>query len=121
MSKLVFSYKDKEIASIKVTGMNIQEIIRKSTHPEEILFKSHHFSPREKEVLILLLQGYRTKDIANRLFIAESTVKEHLGSIYAELNVKSKYELFEKLKEYRQTNIGYESFLSYVLNFLINE
>jgi DNA-binding CsgD family transcriptional regulator len=39
-------------------------------------------SPRELEVLKLVLQGLSNRQIARRLFIAVSTVKKHLHSIY---------------------------------------
>ncbi|MCX7820529.1 MAG: LuxR C-terminal-related transcriptional regulator [Brevinematales bacterium] len=121
LSKLSLSFKDGKISGVKITGMDIRNIINKSLHPEDVLLKEYKLSHRESEVLKLLLQGYRIKDIANKLFIAESTVKEHLSSIYAEMNVKNKYELFEKLKEYKHTELGYESFLSYIFNHLLNE
>ncbi len=121
LSKLFFLFKDNEISTIRITGMDIKNIVNKSLHPEEDFLKNYKLSQRESEVLKLLLQGYRIKDIANKLFIAESTVKEHLSSIYAELNVKNKYELFDKLKIHKQTELGYESFLSYLINYLSNE
>ena len=44
---------------------------------------------RESEVLQLLASGERTVDIADALFLAEKTVKNHLTSIYAKLGVSS--------------------------------
>jgi DNA-binding NarL/FixJ family response regulator len=48
------------------------------------------FSHREKEVLSLLVDGLTNREIASRLFLAESTVKSHLMSAFAKLGVRSR-------------------------------
>lgn len=48
------------------------------------------FSHREKEVLELLVTGLTNRQIAARLFLAESTVKTHLASAFAKLGVRSR-------------------------------
>ncbi|MBB6696071.1 helix-turn-helix transcriptional regulator, partial [Cohnella xylanilytica] len=45
------------------------------------------FTPREKEVLDLMIQGYTNQDIAEHLFISAHTVKNHLTKIYMKLGV----------------------------------
>lgn len=45
---------------------------------------------REKEVLIAVARGDRSKDIARHLGIAERTVRAYLTSIYTKLNVTSR-------------------------------
>lgn len=59
----------------------------------------HHipsFSKREKEIIELIKSGYRTKDIANKLFIAIDTVKNHRKTILRKAGVKSAVELITK-------------------------
>jgi DNA-binding CsgD family transcriptional regulator len=44
-------------------------------------------SPRQKEVLQLLCQGKQYKEIAEALFIEESTVKAHMAGVYEKLGL----------------------------------
>lgn len=49
---------------------------------------------REREVLGLLLEDKRRKEIANELHVSENTVKKHTSHVFAKLNVSSRKELF---------------------------
>jgi len=57
-------------------------------------------SAREMEVIELVVQGYKNRDIAQKLFISEKTVKNHLSAIFNKLGVADRLELtlyvFEK-------------------------
>lgn len=50
------------------------------------------FSHREREVLALVVDGLQNREIADRLFLAESTVKNHVASSFAKLGVRSRKE-----------------------------
>jgi DNA-binding NarL/FixJ family response regulator len=47
-------------------------------------------TPREKEVLICLVEGLSNKETADKLFISDKTVKIHVSKIFKKLNVKSR-------------------------------
>jgi DNA-binding NarL/FixJ family response regulator len=47
---------------------------------------------REREVLALIGKGMRNKEIADALFIAEKTVKNHISNIFAKLEINSRAE-----------------------------
>jgi DNA-binding NarL/FixJ family response regulator len=49
-------------------------------------------STREKQILGLVVMGYMNSQIAERLFLAESTVKSHLSSAFGKLGVSSRNE-----------------------------
>ena len=49
-------------------------------------------SDREREVLNLLAQGHRDRDIAQSLHISESTVKFHLNNTLIKLNARNRYQ-----------------------------
>jgi DNA-binding NarL/FixJ family response regulator len=54
-------------------------------------------SHREKEILGLVAEGCTNREIAARLFIAESTVKTHLSSAFEKLDATSRAEAIERL------------------------
>jgi DNA-binding NarL/FixJ family response regulator len=47
-------------------------------------------SGREQAILELVAEGARTDEIARRLYLAESTVKAHLGRVYRKLDVTNR-------------------------------
>ena len=47
---------------------------------------------REKQTLALVARGLTNREIADRLFLAESTVKTHIASIFGKLGVGSRSE-----------------------------
>jgi DNA-binding NarL/FixJ family response regulator len=49
-------------------------------------------STREKQILGLVVMGYMNCQIAEQLFLAESTVKSHLSSAFGKLGVRSRNE-----------------------------
>jgi DNA-binding NarL/FixJ family response regulator len=56
-------------------------------------------SRREQDVYDLLAEGLTNREIAQRLFIAEGTVKVHVGSILEKLGVRSRTEAAIRAKE----------------------
>lgn len=50
-------------------------------------------SGREKEVVQLVAQGFRNKEIGEKLFISEQTVKNHVHNIFDKLGVSDRLEL----------------------------
>ena len=57
-------------------------------------------SQREKEVLGFILENKKRKDIAETLFVTESTIKKHTSAIFKKLELTNRTELFEKAKEF---------------------
>jgi DNA-binding NarL/FixJ family response regulator len=50
-------------------------------------------SDREQQIVQHVAQGFRNKEIAERLFISEQTVKNHLHNIFDKLGVSDRLEL----------------------------
>ncbi|MCF0075072.1 response regulator transcription factor [Dyadobacter sp. CY261] len=53
-------------------------------------------TPREAEVLDCLQKGWRVKQIAEKLFISEKTVRKHLEHIYQKLQIHDSRQLILK-------------------------
>jgi DNA-binding NarL/FixJ family response regulator len=56
----------------------------------------YHLTPREKEVLNLLVKGYTYKMIASECIISMDTVRSHIKKIYEKLQVNSNIEAVNK-------------------------
>ena len=56
-------------------------------------------TPREREVLRLLAQGLRAREIAERLGISQKTVEAHKANIYNKLGVRRLAQLIRQAVE----------------------
>lgn len=72
--------KGKSVMSAPVASRLFQQL----RNPDEVL------TPREAELLSLLTQGLSNRELGQRLFISEATVKTHLAHIYAKLGVETR-------------------------------
>jgi DNA-binding NarL/FixJ family response regulator len=50
-------------------------------------------SQREREIVNLVAQGFKNREMAERMFISEQTVKNHLHNIFDKLGVSDRLEL----------------------------
>ena len=55
--------------------------------------QSAALSQREREIVVLVAQGFKNKEMAERMFISEQTVKNHLHNIFDKLGVSDRLEL----------------------------
>jgi two-component system, NarL family, invasion response regulator UvrY len=69
---------------------------KSSNHYRDIL------TPRENDVLELLLKGRWTKEIARELRINLSTVSSHKTRIFEKFDVDNSIDLFKKIENYRK-------------------
>lgn len=59
--------------------------------------EDYRLTPREKEIMQGIIQGYTYREIAEQCNIASSTVKKHILHIYKKLKVNSKVEFIKKV------------------------
>ncbi len=62
------------------------------------LMDKYELSQREREILALLMRGWKNKVIAKELFISENTVKVHVYNVYKKLGVNNRLAILELLK-----------------------
>lgn len=56
-------------------------------------------SSREKEILRLIERNLLNKEIGEKLFISEKTVKRHIANMYKKLGVENRSQAQEMAKE----------------------
>ena len=76
--------------------MNRLAAIMSSTAKKEALPDS--ITEREKEVCTLLAQGLTNRQIADKLYISEGTVKNYISSIYDKTGIHDRAKLIVAIK-----------------------
>jgi DNA-binding CsgD family transcriptional regulator len=69
--------------------------------PDELFYEKYSISGREKDVILLIVEGDSYKTITEKLFISLNTVKSHIKNIYTKLGINSRFELMHLVKENR--------------------
>lgn len=82
---------------ISTYAPEVTDILVDSIQKPRSLFEN--LTPREREVLELMVKGLGNNEIAERLTIELSTAKSHVGSILAKLNVASRTEVIAMVME----------------------
>jgi DNA-binding CsgD family transcriptional regulator/GAF domain-containing protein len=75
-------------------------IVIAPTQPDEIAWlnvTAYGVSPREEEVVKLVVRGLSTKQMSQTLFISENTVQRHLSNIFEKVGVRSRRALLKHL------------------------
>lgn len=87
----VFSLSNRsEAGNIQITKVNSNKIWRYDRQLEKWKEGTKvSLTEREKEILILTAQGYSTKEIGEKLFIQDSTIKFHRSKMYDKMKVNS--------------------------------
>ena len=65
----------------------------------EKLLSAYNISPRETDILKLMLQGKNNKEIQDELFISYHTVKNHVYNIFQKLGISNRYKLLTLVDE----------------------
>ncbi len=71
----------------------LEEILNRRKMPDQNERKIATLTAREREVIGLICQGMRNKEIANQLHISGATVSHHLTSIFRKLEVEDRTSL----------------------------
>ena len=75
-------------------------VVVEPTKPEEVAWlnaASYGLSPREEEVVKLVVRGLSNRQISQTLFISENTVQRHLSNIFEKVGVRGRKGLLKRL------------------------
>ena len=61
--------------------------------------EQYHLSPREREILPILLRGRDAKYIMDTFYISQSTAKTHIYNIYRKFGIHSRQELLDFVED----------------------
>jgi DNA-binding NarL/FixJ family response regulator len=62
--------------------------------------KIGELSARQREILKLVVEGLSNAQIAWRLYLSESTIKQHLRAVYKELGVRNRTQAAKTMREH---------------------
>lgn len=79
-----------------MTGTIARKVI--GTFKQQESTQSDILTTRENEILQLLAEGFRYKEIADKLDIKTDTVRTHIRNIYQKLEVQSRMEAINKVR-----------------------
>ena len=90
-------------AGVKLTRP--KEIVREVRVPEtpfalnEAKLKELAITPREHEILTLIAEGLSNREIGERLFVAENTVKTHSSRLFEKMGVNRRVQAVRRGRE----------------------
>lgn len=92
----------------QLTGQKVKTIIierqveRSVSESADVpALEQFNLTQRERDVLLLILQGKSNMEIADQLFLSVSTVKTHVSNLFVKMDVKSRMQVMEKAKRLR--------------------
>ena len=74
-------------------GLVLRELVGGAQPPSTEATRIAMLTDREREVIALVGEGLKNKQIGDRLSITETTVRHHLTSIFAKFGVESRLEM----------------------------
>lgn len=94
--KLIEAIKDIHTGGSPMSALIARKVITSFQKPV-VSEAAQLLTRREQELLDLLAQGFRYKEIANKLFLSIDTIRTHIRNIYRKLEVQSRAEALNKI------------------------
>ncbi len=72
-------------------------------------------SNKENQIVELVVEGFKNREIASRLFLSEQTIKSHLGRIFRKMQVRNRSQLVSMIFKNRpplEDHMHYQHFTS---------
>jgi DNA-binding LacI/PurR family transcriptional regulator/DNA-binding CsgD family transcriptional regulator len=109
-----------QLTGIRWNALDPLPLLAGGMLPDPAFFADRKITGREQEVVELLLQGFRIRDMADRLSIAESTVKGHLTQVYNKLGISGRDELLRLFQEEQVRSRGFSAYVFGLVGRLLN-
>ena len=90
-------YASKLLATFPTDVLGVIPIAKELTVTTQMLVEP--LSEREIEVLHLMAEGYKYKEIAERLVVSINTVRYHTRNVYGKLNATNRTQAIGRAKE----------------------
>lgn len=89
---------------LKLTRVKTVEVIREVPVPGPFVRNDARLTelgitPRELEILEALAAGHSTREISERLFVSENTVKTHTSRLFEKLDARRRTQAVQRAKE----------------------
>jgi NarL family two-component system response regulator LiaR len=79
----------------------VKEVVVREPAPvrDEAKIREAGLTPREQEILELIAAGHSNREIAEKLFVSENTVKTHSSRVFEKLGVSRRVQAAQKARE----------------------
>lgn len=104
--KLLEAIAEAQMGGAPMTRKIARKVVQYFQQLGEASPESQLLSKREQETLALLAEGFRYKEIADKLGISANTVREYVHSLYAKLHVTSRTEAAMKYQRQKALSDG---------------
>lgn len=85
----------------------IERVLRRSLiTQQDAILPNYGLTRRQEELVRLVGQGLRNREIADQCGLTEGTVKIHLHHVFTKLGIRSRSQLILMLAEEAQANVG---------------
>jgi len=95
-AKLLEAIQELRAGGAPMSGQIARQVVAAFQKPPPQCAALAELSPREREILADLAQGFLYKEIADKIGISINTVRTHIGKIYEKLQVRSRTEAILK-------------------------
>jgi PAS domain S-box-containing protein len=94
-------YQENRVAGLRAIITEVRTYLDLALLPDDAFYGRYKISPRERDVFICILKGYKNKEIGEKLFISEAAVKKHTTNILRKTDVYNKRDLIKLVKEHK--------------------
>jgi len=95
---LIAAIRELRAGGVPMSRAIARKVIASFQEPHTAATEVEDLSPREREILELLAEGFSNKEIAVRIGVSDGTVRWHLRHVYDKLHVRSRTEAALKFR-----------------------